>query len=58
MSTKEFTYLSVQVPMQKDECLQAADRDSKLRFDGKGTLEERLVFRPFGWHEGLDIDTG
>jgi len=51
-------YLSVQVPMQKNECLQAANRDLKLRVDGKGTLEERFVFRPFRWHEGLNIDVG
>jgi hypothetical protein len=53
-----FFYLSVQVPMQKNECLQAANRDSMLGLDGKGTLEERFVFRPLGWHEGLNIDVG
>ena len=42
--------------MQKNECLQAADRDSKFRLDSKGTLEEILVIGPFRWHEGFDID--
>ena len=51
-------YLSVQVPMQKNECLQAANHNLKLRVDGKGILEERFVFRPFRWHEGLNIDVG
>jgi hypothetical protein len=48
-------YLSIQVPVQKNECLQAADRDTKLRLDGEGTLEEILVIGPFRRHEGLDI---
>lgn len=51
-------YLSVQVPMQKNECLQTANRDSELGLDGQGTLEEGFVVRPFGWHEGLHIDIG
>jgi len=49
-------YLSIQIPVQKNECLQAANRDSKLRLDGKGALEESLMLGPFRWHEGLDID--
>jgi hypothetical protein len=51
-------YLSVQIPMEKNERLQAADGDAKFRLDGKGAAEEILVFRPLRGHEGLDIDIG
>jgi hypothetical protein len=53
-----YAYLSVQVPMQKNECLQTANRNSELGLDGKGTLKEGFVVRPFRWHEVLDIDIG
>jgi len=51
-------YLSIQIPVQKNECLQAANCDSKLRLDGEGMLEESLGFGPIGQQEGLDIDVG
>jgi hypothetical protein len=44
--------------MLKNKCLQATDRDSRLRLDGKGPVEESLVFGPLGWHEGLHIHIG
>ena len=44
--------------MEKNECLQAADRDAKLRLDSKGALEEILVLGPLGGHERLDVDIG
>jgi hypothetical protein len=51
-------YLGVQIPMEKNERLQAADGDAKFRLDGKGAPEEILMFRPLRGHEGLDIDIG
>lgn len=54
----ESAHLSIQVPMQKNERLQAADRDTKLGLDGEGTLEEVFVIGPFRRHEALDINIG
>ena len=54
----ESAYLSIQVPVQKNKCLQAADRDTKFRLDGEGPLEEILVIGPVRRHKGLDISVG
>ncbi len=53
-----FVYLSIQVPVQKNECPQAADCDTKLRLDGEGMLEEVLVIGLVRRHEGLDVNVG